>query len=981
VLRKTVTVLFADVTGSTALGESLDPEALRRVMSRYFEQARAILERHGGTVEKFIGDAVMAVFGVPVTHEDDALRAARAAVELRDADLGVVLRIGVNTGEVVAAEGETLVTGDAVNVAARLEQAAAPGEVLLGDSTYRLARNAVRVEAHDAIDAKGKSEPVPTWTLVEVLDDVPAFTRQLDAPFVGRGNELSLLTDAFERVVAGQSAQRVTLLGGAGIGKSRLARELVQHVGDRARIVVGRCLAYGEGITYWPLAEIVRTTAGSDRDAIHSVAGDDVVADRIAAVVGFGGEAGTKEETQWAARRYLEALAAEQPLVVVLDDLHWAEPTFLDLVEYVADFAAAPILLLATARPDLLESRPAWTSPRPNASTVVLEPLNAEDAAALLVDVDEETRARILVAAEGNPLFVEQLVAMRAEGDGEFVVPPTIHALLAARIDALDAPERAVVERASVEGRLFHRGSVTELSPDDVRPDVGAHLLALVRKEYVRPDRTQLPGDDGYRFAHILVRDAAYDAMSKELRADLHVRFVDWLERVGAERAGELQEILGFHLEQAALYRRELGLDDGGVAARAAERLGASGTRAHDQGDLPAAKNLLERAVALLPRADPARVRLLPLLGSTLYGLGELEPALTVLGGASEEAEAAGDRASSISAWAWDCVTRMQVRPDTDHEEIERELVTNAAEAEKLADPRAVLAIRRVSLFLALMRANARAMRDEAQALHVAARQAGDRHAAAEAMYFAVAAITVGGFPPEEVEEEVGRLRASAQGPLEKAALLQLDSTRSAQRGDYDAAMVQLAEMHSLFLELAQRMHAEVAWMFSGVLELQRGHAEAAEAVLRRGVDGLRALGETGFQSTQLGLLGEALCQLGRWDEAEEAAQESKELTQAGDIISQAYWRVVRARVCAHRREREEAAILAGAAVELVADAEAPIFNAGVLLSAARVFTAIGDENAAAAAVARAIELYDNSGFALVADRLREEWPSTTSFA
>ena len=244
-VRKTVTVLFADVTGSTALGESLDPEALRHVMSRYFEQARAILERHGGTVEKFIGDAVMAVFGVPVTHEDDALRAARAAAELRDADLGVVLRIGVNTSGVVAAEGETLVTGDAVNVAARLEQAAAPGEILLGDSTYRLARNAVRVEAHVAIDAKGKSEPVAAWTLVNVLDDAPAFTRRLDSPFVGRGEELAALTTAFDRAAATRSAQRVTIFGAAGIGKSRLARELVQAVDGRARVVVGRCLAYG----------------------------------------------------------------------------------------------------------------------------------------------------------------------------------------------------------------------------------------------------------------------------------------------------------------------------------------------------------------------------------------------------------------------------------------------------------------------------------------------------------------------------------------------------------------------------------------------------------------------------------------------------------------------------------------------------------------------------------------------------------------
>ena len=277
-VRKTVTILFADITGSTALGERLDPEALRRIMSNYFELARTTLERHGATVEKFIGDAVMAVFGIPAVHEDDALRAARAALDLRRevGALGIELRIGVNTGEVVAEAGETLVTGDAVNVAARLEQAAAPGEILIGDATYRVAREALRVEDVAAIDAKGKSEPVPAWRLVEVLDDVPAFARRLDAPFVGRERELAQLRDAFARAVEAKAAQRVTVLGAPGIGKSRLVRELVQELGDDARLVVGRCLAYGEGITYWPLAEIVRATAGSDRAAIAAVAGDDL---------------------------------------------------------------------------------------------------------------------------------------------------------------------------------------------------------------------------------------------------------------------------------------------------------------------------------------------------------------------------------------------------------------------------------------------------------------------------------------------------------------------------------------------------------------------------------------------------------------------------------------------------------------------------------------------------------------------------------
>jgi class 3 adenylate cyclase len=326
VVRKTVTVLFADVAGSTALGERIDPEALRRIMTRYFEVSRVALERHGATVEKFIGDAVMAVFGIPAAHEDDALRAARAAVELRRevSALGIELRIGVNTGEVVAEKGETLVTGDAVNVAARLEQNASPGEILLGEATYRLARDALRVEAVAPLEVKGKSEPVAAWRLVDVLVDEPAFTRPVSTRFVGRRAELAQLIAAFERAAGSKAAQRITLLGAPGIGKSRLARELVTHVADDARLVVGRCVAYGEGITYLPLAEIVRATAGATRDAIAAVARDELVADRIAAAIGVGGVAGSKEETQWAARHYLEALAVERPLVVVLDDLHWA---------------------------------------------------------------------------------------------------------------------------------------------------------------------------------------------------------------------------------------------------------------------------------------------------------------------------------------------------------------------------------------------------------------------------------------------------------------------------------------------------------------------------------------------------------------------------------------------------------------------------------------------------------------------------------
>ena len=372
-----------------------------------------MLERHGATVEKFIGDAVMAVFGIPAVHEDDALRAARAAFELRREvlALGIELRIGVNTGEVVAEEGETLVTGDAVNVAARLEQGAAPGEILLGDS-HRLARDALRAEA---VAARGEGEERAGRGL--------AARRRA-------GRRAGVYTPArcsVRRAPRGARAARRGVRAGRR-GERRSASDAARCPGDRqvasragagpvpgrARVVVGRCVAYGEGITYLPLAEIVRATAGDDREAIAAVAGDEFVADRIAAAIGVGGVAGSKEETQWAARRYLEVLAAERPLLVVLDDLHWAEPTFLDLVEYVADFAAAPILLLCTARAELLDARPAWTAPRANAVALVLEPLSAEEAAELVGDLDEATRRRILEVAEGNPLFVEQLVALRA---------------------------------------------------------------------------------------------------------------------------------------------------------------------------------------------------------------------------------------------------------------------------------------------------------------------------------------------------------------------------------------------------------------------------------------------------------------------------------------------------------------------------------------------------------------------------------------
>ncbi|MGB2954099.1 MAG: adenylate/guanylate cyclase domain-containing protein, partial [Gaiellaceae bacterium] len=626
-MRKTVTVLFCDVTGSTALGERIDPESLRHVMARYFEMAKAVVERHGGTVEKFVGDAVMAVFGIPVVHEDDALRAVRSAQDLREALTGLnaeladsygtrlELRTGVNTGEVVTGTEERLATGDAVNVAARLEQAAQPGEVLLGEETLALVQDAVEVEPVPPLDLKGKAEPVRAFRLLAVGADAHAITRRHRAEMVGRGRQRKLLEDAFANVAGERACHLFTVLGTAGVGKSRLVAEFLVEV-EGATVVRGRCLSYGEGISYWPVTEVAKQLGAepSEAPALSAILGDEPVGS-------------SPEEIAWAFRKLLEERAAERPLVVVFDDAHWGESVFLDLVEHVADLSRdAPILLLCIARPELLDRRPAWGGGKLNATNVLLEPL-AHDETEELIDrllpherIETRLRERILEAAGGNPLFVEEMVAMLAEaevgagnGAGDVAVPPTIQALLAARLDQLDASERSVLERGSVEGQVFHRSAVVALAPEE--PQVDGRLMTLVRKDLVRPERSTVVGDDAFRFRHLLIRDAAYDALPKATRAELHERFAIWLEEQ-APNLVELDEIVGYHLEQAYNYRAELGpLDDAALALgpRAGERLLTAGRRAQRRGDLPAATGLLARSGALLPPGADQRAALVDL--------------------------------------------------------------------------------------------------------------------------------------------------------------------------------------------------------------------------------------------------------------------------------------------------------------------------------------------------------------------------------
>src|SRR5438105_3977413 len=520
-VRKTVTVLFCDIAESTQLGERLDPESLRRVMSRYFDEMRAALEGHGGTVEKFIGDAVMAVFGVPTLHEDDALRAVRAAVEMRrrldalnealEASYGVRLemRVGINTGEVVAGGpgASTLATGDAVNVAKRLESAAGPGEILIGKETHGLVRGRVDTGPFESCSVKGKSEAVAACRVRDLVGP-DGSEPERTTPLVARENELALLAAEFEQAGAESSCRLVTVLAPAGIGKSRLASELLQRLGERATGLTGHCLPYGDGITFWPLGEMVRQAGGEPalRAAVGDHADAELIVERILGATGAAGEAGGGEETFWAVRKLVEAIARQRPLVLVFEDIHWAEPTFLDLIEYLAGWTGdAPVLLLCLARHDLLDRRPSWLTPRPNARTLPLEPLTTEATELLLREIghagelDEGLRRRIAEAAEGNPLFVEQMAAMLVE-EGEagerLPMPPSIQALLAARLDRLGPEERAVIEPAAVAGREFSRGPVSDLVPPELREEVGRHLMALVRKELISPDTSQFERED-----------------------------------------------------------------------------------------------------------------------------------------------------------------------------------------------------------------------------------------------------------------------------------------------------------------------------------------------------------------------------------------------------------------------------------------------------------------------------------------------------
>src|SRR5262245_28732396 len=618
--RKLATVLFVDLVDSTALVTGADPEVVRRRVQTFFDRVSHCVITHGGIVEKFAGDAVMAAFGIPVAHEDDAERAVRAGLAILDAveELELEARVGVEAGEIVTEDGEaTFATGEAVNVAARLEQAAEPGQLLLGPGAHRLTLGRVDVEDVGPIELKGLGRPVWAWRAVGTSAPSGDRPRSLQAPLVGREAELDLLQNTYERAIRDRRAHLFTIYGEPGVGKSRLAREFADAL-EGATVLPGRSLPYGEGVTYWPLAEMVKCAAGiADDDPLdvaieklRAFCEDEAVADLLGLASGVleavQAEA-SAQEIAWAGREWAERLALEQPLVLVFEDIHWAEEPLLELIEHLVTWVReAPLLVITLARPELLDIRPGWGGGRVRATSIELEPLGPSESEELVDalttdgELSEDDRQALLAKTEGNPLFLEETVRMLAEeGSGDIGrIPDTLQALIAARIDRLAPDAKALLQRAAVIGRVFWEGALERLSPELESLEETLEDLRL-REFVLDEERSSIRGERAYKFKHVLIREVAYGGLSKSARAEHHRRFAEWLK----ERAGEeLLEIRAFHLDRATALLAELdGTAPMELQREAAEALAEAGLRAFAREANRTARQHFVRAVELEP--------------------------------------------------------------------------------------------------------------------------------------------------------------------------------------------------------------------------------------------------------------------------------------------------------------------------------------------------------------------------------------------
>jgi class 3 adenylate cyclase/ATP/maltotriose-dependent transcriptional regulator MalT len=929
--RKLATVLFVDLVGSTSFVSSSDPEVVRRRVTRFFDGVSHCVVSHGGIVEKFAGDAVMAAFGIPQAHEDDAERAIRAALAILDAvhDLGLEARVGVESGEVVADDTDsTFATGEAVNVAARLQQEAEPGEILLGPTAHRLTFGRVVVEDRGPLELRGLAASLPTWRVVAVTEE-PGRAVSVNAPFVGREEELELLENTFARAAGKRRAHLFTIYGEPGVGKSRLAREFLSGV-EGATILAGRSLPYGEGITYWPLAEMVKAAAGITDDEpageafekLRACCAEDAVADLLGLAAGVlelvEGER-SAQEIAWAAREWAAELADVQPLILVFEDIHWAEEPLLDLVEHLAErVREAPLLILCLARPELLDIRPGWGGGRLRATAIELEPLAPAESEELIdALLDEElpasVRTALLGKTEGNPLFVEETIRMLAEQPADATaadrIPDTIQALIAARIDRLPRGEKAVLQRAAAIGRVFWEGAITQLSPDV--EDVEPVLENLLLRDFLLPEaRSTISGQRAFRFKHVLIRDVAYAGLSKGSRADLHAGFAAWLEE---RTADELLEIRAYHLDRAATLVEEL---DGAVpaelAAEAASAMEAAGRRALQRQSNRSARKLLRRSVELEPTLERRfwaaraawRVDDLPAVST------EME----LVRAAAREAGEAELEGRALTALADVALLRDADLPRG------RELIEQALElldgAGSVARFEALTMRARIDWWLGDLESDERYTRLALAVAQEIGSSAHEAEANEELAGIAMARLDVDA--AAELAERALQLADESGNHMTRAwALVSLARV--------ERSRVNLDEANSLFDE-ARELFEETgsAWALGRTLEgwawvaIRAGDLATAERRLRDAIRILAPIEDRGALCEAQRALAEVLVRTGELDEAERWAVEARKTVGPHDQVSRATTRLALGLVRAAQGRDEEAEGLFAEAMEIV---------------------------------------------------------------
>jgi class 3 adenylate cyclase/tetratricopeptide (TPR) repeat protein len=925
--RKLATVLFVDLVASTELIAHVDPEVARRRVSRFFDQVSHCIVTHGGTVEKFAGDAVMAAFGVPLAHEDDAERAIRAALATleRVRDLGLEARIGIESGEVVADESEsTFATGEAVNLASRLQAAAAPNEILVGPGAASLARGRVELESIGELDIRGFGAPIAAHRVVCAVQ-LSEPLRSLSAPLVGRESELELLYNTYERAVRDKRAALFTIYGDPGVGKSRLAREFVAGL-EGATVLGGRCLPYGEGVTYWPLAEMVKASSGITDDdpldeaqkKLRDYCEDEAVADLLGLAVGVleavEGER-AQQEIAWAARAWAEQLAHVQPLVLVFEDVHWGEEPLLELLEHLASWVReAPLLIVCLARPELLDVRPTWGGGRVRATTLELEPLQAEESAALVealtreleLPVDTET---VLMKTEGNPLFLEETVRMLAERPrgGTERIPDTLQALIAARIDRLPSASRVVLQRASVMGRIFMAGALSKLTPE--LADVGDALDDLLLRDLVvREVRATISGEQAYKFKHVLIREVAYAGLSKSSRADLHHEYAEWLSKHAHD---ELLEIRAFHLDQAARLLTELdGVAPPELREEAAQALTKAGHRALSRESFRSARKLLLRAVELAPTLDRRY-----LAGRAAWRLTDYPAVVAEMGEVASHAERSGETRLHGRALAALAEAVLYHRADavTARRYVEQAIAVLGDEPPEIRfEPLRIAA--QVASWLGdytefehwETKALAAAREADRKDLEViAVRGLIDAHVMrlelAQAAPLLLRAL--------ELADESGSLfsRASA---LSVKGWLELVSERPVEAEvDYTAA-------RELYAELGNATREAATAMYIGRAALAQGDHERAEKLLRDSIRTLKGLNDRGSLCEAQRALAMVLVEQGRIDEAERFALEARETVGPEDRMSSSSTKLALGLVRAAQKRDPEAEELIREAVE-----------------------------------------------------------------